>query len=87
MFYKFFTKILLLLVKIYQYVISPLFPSVCRFTPTCSAYAKTALTNHKPFYAIILIIRRIAKCHPFGKYGYDPVPLVKTHKKDKLPNN
>lgn len=65
---------LLLLVKIYQYLISPLTPSSCRFHPTCSEYAVQALKKHGPFKGLALSVKRILKCHPWGKSGYDPVP-------------
>ena len=68
-----FSSTLSLLVKLYQFTISPLFGSNCRFQPTCSQYAIDAL-NKKPFYkAIPLIIVRVLKCHPFHSGGYDPV--------------
>lgn len=65
---------LLLLVKMYQYLISPLTPSSCRFHPTCSEYAVQALKKHGPFKGLVLSVKRILKCHPWGKSGYDPVP-------------
>ncbi len=69
-----FTWPLLLLVKAYQYLISPLTPSSCRFHPTCSEYAIQALKKHGPVKGLILSIKRILKCHPWGSSGYDPVP-------------
>lgn len=54
--------------------ISPFFPSTCRFTPTCSNYGIEALKKHGALKGIWLTIKRISKCHPFGKSGYDPVP-------------
>ena len=70
---QWFRKALVLPILFYQYSISPLFPSSCRFTPTCSHYAKEAILKHgvKGFW---LAIKRISKCHPWGKSGYDPVP-------------
>ncbi|WP_115868932.1 membrane protein insertion efficiency factor YidD [Marinoscillum furvescens] len=67
-------KLFILPVLFYQYSISPLFPSTCRFTPTCSHYAKDAIMKHGVFKGTWLAIRRIAKCHPWGGSGYDPVP-------------
>ena len=64
----------LFLIKVYQSVISPLFPSTCRFTPTCSHYAKEALEVHGLFKGGWLAIKRISTCHPWGGSGYDPVP-------------
>lgn len=62
------------LVRLYQYVISPLTPSSCRYTPTCSAYAVEAIRRHGPWRGGHLAIRRISSCHPWGGSGYDPVP-------------
>ena len=70
----------ILLVKIYQYIISPLFPATCRFTPTCSSYTIEAITIWGPIKGIYLGIKRILKCHPWGKYGHDPVPTKEKKK-------
>jgi len=64
----------LLLIKIYQNLISPLFPATCRYQPTCSHYAKEALQKHGLFKGGFLAIKRILSCHPWGGSGYDPVP-------------
>lgn len=68
------TRLLLMLVKAYQYFVSPLFAPSCRFTPTCSEYACQALTKHGPLKGLWLAIKRIARCHPWNEGGYDPVP-------------
>ena len=65
---------LILLVRFYQLCISPLTPPSCRFTPTCSQYALEALRKYGPFKGLWLTLRRLAKCHPWGGSGYDPVP-------------
>ena len=65
---------LILLVKFYQYCISPYTPASCRFVPTCSQYAIEALKKHGPFKGLYFAIRRILRCHPWGGSGYDPVP-------------
>jgi len=65
---------LIILVRIYQYIISPIFPATCRYTPTCSHYAVEALKIWGPFKGSYLAIKRIASCHPRGGFGYDPVP-------------
>jgi len=62
------------LIKIYQYSISPLLGPSCRFTPSCSQYGIEAIKKHGPFKGGILTIKRIGKCHPWGKHGHDPVP-------------
>ena len=67
-------KIFTVPVLIYQYIISPLFPSTCRFTPTCSEYTKQAIIKHGIFKGTKLSAKRISKCHPWGDSGYDPVP-------------
>ena len=64
----------LVLIKIYQNLISPLFPPTCRYQPTCSYYAKEALQKHGLFKGGFLAIKRILSCHPWGGSGYDPVP-------------
>lgn len=68
------TKILLELIKLYQTLISPLTPSTCRFQPTCSHYAKEAIVVHGARRGSILALKRLFKCHPWGKSGFDPVP-------------
>lgn len=66
--------LLILLVRAYQLVLGPLLPSVCRYHPTCSAYAIEALERHGAWRGLILAVRRIGRCHPFRAGGYDPVP-------------
>jgi uncharacterized protein len=70
----------LVLIKIYQYIISPIFPATCRFQPTCSSYTLEAIQKRGPFVGLVLGIRRISKCHPYHEGGYDPVPLKKKKK-------
>lgn len=74
---RFLKKILIfpfiLLIKFYQYCISPLKPPTCRFTPTCSTYALQALQKYGLFKGSYLAIKRILRCHPWGGSGYDPV--------------
>ncbi|MBE6897412.1 MAG: membrane protein insertion efficiency factor YidD [Ruminococcaceae bacterium] len=67
-------QIALLLIRFYQRCISPLFPAKCRFYPTCSAYAFTAIERFGFFRGGWLALRRILKCHPFHPGGFDPVP-------------
>lgn len=71
---KILSSLLIGLVRIYQYVISPLFPPSCRYTPTCSSYAVEAIRVHGPAKGGWLAAKRIASCHPWGGHGYDPVP-------------
>jgi putative membrane protein insertion efficiency factor len=65
---------LILLVRIYQWIISPLLPPVCRFQPTCSHYMIESLKIWGPLKGSYLGIRRIMRCHPWGGHGHDPVP-------------
>ena len=71
---KFFSGIMILMIRFYQKFISPLFPSTCRFYPTCSTYFIQALQKYGVFKGIWLGIKRILRCNPFSKGGYDPVP-------------
>jgi len=64
----------ILLIKVYQWTLSPIIGPKCRFTPTCSAYGIEALTKYGPIKGTWLIIKRLSKCHPWGKSGYDPLP-------------
>lgn len=61
-------------IRLYQWGISPVLPPACRFLPTCSAYAVEAIMTHGIFYGGWLTLRRLARCHPWGGSGYDPVP-------------
>ena len=71
---KIFIYPFLILIRIYQTLISPLLPSTCRFSPTCSEYSKQSLIKHGLIKGIILSVKRILKCNPWGGNGYDPVP-------------
>jgi putative membrane protein insertion efficiency factor len=64
----------LVIIRIYQILISPLLPSTCRFSPTCSEYSKQSLIKHGLIKGSILSVKRILKCNPWGGNGYDPVP-------------
>lgn len=68
------TRVLILLVRAYQVVLSPLFRGCCRFEPSCSNYAIEALRVHGAWKGTILTARRLLRCRPFGPSGYDPVP-------------
>jgi putative membrane protein insertion efficiency factor len=65
---------LILPIRFYRRVISPLLPPRCRFHPTCSQYAIEAIEKHGVFRGGWLAVRRIARCHPLHPGGYDPVP-------------
>lgn len=78
---KYVQKILsfpiLLLVKIYQWIISPILPQSCRYSPTCSNYMIEAIKEWGAIKGTYLGIKRIASCHPWGGSGYEPVPKKK----------
>lgn len=67
-------RILIAVVRFYRAAISPLLPAACRYTPSCSEYAVQALHRHGALKGTWLTIRRVARCHPFGGFGPDPVP-------------
>ncbi len=67
-------KLVIFLIKAYQLLVSPLFPSSCRFTPTCSQYSIEAIKKHGVLRGGWLSLKRVSKCHPWHPGGYDPVP-------------
>ncbi|MBB2508205.1 MULTISPECIES: membrane protein insertion efficiency factor YidD [Staphylococcus] len=73
-------KIFLGLIYIYQHFISPMTPATCRFYPTCSEYTREAIEVFGPIKGTWLGVKRISKCHPLHKGGFDPVPLKKDKK-------
>ncbi len=64
----------ILIIKLYQSFISPLIGANCRYTPTCSEYSINAFKKHGLLKGFFLSVKRISKCNPFFKGGYDPVP-------------
>jgi putative membrane protein insertion efficiency factor len=64
------------LIRGYQLLISPLLPPACRYLPTCSDYAQESIVRHGALIGSWLALRRLARCHPWGGSGYDPVPAV-----------
>jgi uncharacterized protein len=71
-------KLLIALIRFYQMAISPWTPASCRYQPTCSAYAKEAIEVHGAILGTWLGLRRLLRCHPWGGFGFDPVP-PRTH--------
>ncbi|MCC8191473.1 MAG: membrane protein insertion efficiency factor YidD [Ruminococcus sp.] len=76
-------QVMIFLVKIYQKVISPLFPARCKYYPTCSKYAVDAFKKHGFFKGLILAVWRILRCNPWSDGGIDPVPEKFTLKRNK----
>jgi putative membrane protein insertion efficiency factor len=62
------------LIRFYQGAISPMTQASCRYTPTCSQYAVEAIQKYGPLKGGWLAVKRLARCHPWGGHGYDPVP-------------
>jgi hypothetical protein len=73
-------KVSAVLIKIYQYIISPVLPPSCRFYPTCSEYTLEAINEFGFGKGLLYAIKRIFKCHPFHEGGYDPI-ILKEEKK------
>lgn len=82
-------KILLSMIQLYRYLLSPLHPMSCRFTPTCSEYAMEAIQKHGSVTGLYLTARRLLRCHPFHPGGHDPVPPVRMSEDslEPLPND
>ena len=71
---------LIFIIKIYQFIFSPLIGKNCRYLPTCSEYAIESLKLHGLLRGSFFTTRRILKCHPFGGHGFDPIPKRKQNK-------
>ena len=69
-----FAKYLLIFISSYQKLLSPFLVSRCRYLPTCSEYAAEAIIKYGAIRGMIMGLKRILKCHPFGGFGHDPVP-------------
>ena len=67
-------EIFLWIIRGYQLLLSPIFGPRCRFYPSCSCYAHTAIERYGAWQGTWLALRRLLRCHPFNKGGYDPVP-------------
>jgi len=68
------SKIFIAIIRFYQAAISPLLAPACRYTPSCSQYGIEAIVKYGPFKGGYLALRRLLRCHPWGKHGHDPVP-------------
>jgi hypothetical protein len=71
---KVFEFFFIAIIRFYQAAISPFTHASCRYIPTCSQYAVEALQKYGPIKGSWLTVKRLARCHPWGGYGYDPVP-------------
>ena len=65
---------LLVLLRLYKFLLSPLFPGACRYLPSCSEYASIAIREHGALKGAWLAAKRLSRCHPYGGSGLDPVP-------------
>lgn len=72
--FKLLSFLLVIPIKLYQMLISPILGPNCRYHPTCSQYSIEAINKHGPFKGTWLAIKRISSCHPWGGSGHDPVP-------------
>jgi putative membrane protein insertion efficiency factor len=61
-------------VRAYQLLVAPLLPPSCRYVPSCSEYAAEAIQRHGALRGAVIALHRLARCHPWGGSGYDPVP-------------
>jgi len=70
------STVIIFLINLYRKTISPMLPPSCIYTPTCSEYAMKAVALHGSCKGTIMAVKRIMRCHPWHKGGYDPVPEV-----------
>ncbi len=72
-------KIVLALLRGYKFAVSPMFLPACRYVPTCSEYAMEAVEHYGALQGSWMALRRVLRCHPFVKGGYDPVQIAEPH--------
>jgi uncharacterized protein len=78
--------ILIGLIAVYRFCVSPLLGPSCRFHPSCSSYAREAIERHGALRGLVFALRRIARCHPWNPGGYDPVPDSSTAPANRIPH-
>jgi len=78
---KIIVNLMIFIIRIYQYVISPYLAPSCRYSPTCSNYAIESFQRFGFFRGLLLSVRRLVSCHPWHECGHDPVPSTFTLKK------
>ena len=78
--------ILIGLIAVYRFCVSPLLGPSCRFHPSCSWYAREAIERHGALRGLVLALRRIGRCHPWNPGGYDPVPDTSTAPLNRIPH-
>ncbi len=76
-----FTRIIIKLIHGYKFLVSPLIGDTCRYFPTCSSYSIEAFKTFGFFKGLYLTFKRIIKCHPWGKGGFDPIKKEMGHRK------
>ena len=67
-------RVMLILIRVYRLVLSPVLPAACRYAPSCSTFAAEAIARHGALAGGVLAARRLMRCHPWSAGGYDPVP-------------
>jgi putative membrane protein insertion efficiency factor len=80
-------KLVILLIRVYQIVLSPFVGGACRFQPSCSTYAVEAVATHGAWRGSLLAARRLSRCHPLGPAGFDPVPVPNLKNLGPRPSN
>lgn len=73
---------LICLIRVYQLLLSPYMGGNCRFDPSCSHYSLQAINEHRLSFSLYLIFKRLLRCHPFGGFGFDPVPKPLSQNKE-----
>ena len=80
-------QLLIKIIKLYKLIISPYLGNKCRYLPTCSEYFKDSIMMHGLIFGSFLGFKRLFRCHPFGSFGYDPVPKKKLKDDKKRTRN